>query len=82
MSFLIQIEPGMACLYDGIVPVTTEGERGREFYVITRFTLQAGNRIPLVTMLREEMLRRCPTSLELRGSFVGERVRVVIILIN
>jgi len=72
----------MACLYDGVVPVTTEGEKGREFYTITRFTLQAGNRINLVTTLREEVMKRCPASLELRGSFVGERIRVVIILIN
>jgi hypothetical protein len=82
MALLISIEPGMECLYDGVIPVTTAGELAARSFTIRRFTLQAGNRIPLFRVLIQELMKRCPASLELRGSFVGERVRVVIILIN
>jgi hypothetical protein len=81
MALLISIER-LECLYDGVVPVTTAGAGTERSFTIRRFTLQAGNRIPLFRVLVQELMRPCPPNLELTGSFVGERVAVVIILIN
>lgn len=77
---LVDREPDPDCLYGGAVGIRTTGTTGREFYVLERFSPLAGNRIELFMALREEIMRRCPRSLELRASFTGERVRVVMIL--
>jgi hypothetical protein len=80
MQFLIRQEPTPECLFGGAVGIRTTGTTGAEFYVLERFSPLPGNRVPLVRALREEIMRRCPLSVELRASFTGERVRVVMIL--
>jgi hypothetical protein len=77
---LIRREPMPECLYGGMIGIRTTGTTGATFYVLERFSPLAGNRIPLLMALREELMRRCPPSLEMRASFIGERVRVVMIL--
>ena|GEM_PF-6337143 len=80
MLILVDREPMPDCLYGGPVGIRTTGTTGREFYVLERFSPLAGSRIPILTRLREELMRRCPTGVEVRFSFIGERVRVVMIL--
>jgi hypothetical protein len=80
IPFLLVINPGFVCLYEGTTPLNTSGTTEvRSFRIEALDTLEA-NSVPLFQIQSQELMRRCPRSLVVEGLFTGE-VRTVIILL-